>query len=466
MARIALSTLAAIAPRRTRPGLCRRSPASVAARSFCTRRSPGSNGGRLDAGKSSPPSDRLRSGGAKACENVGVGAAEDEAVARQRDRRRHDLGAAHRAILTRVEAEATCRRGDGARAAAALAATPRDVSRRRRQAVAGASLHGWKAVAVPGSVLGLDTALEYGTMPRHGHGAAIALARRLRPRPRDADIPDRAAVQKAIPPRRASSCAQTGRRSSPATAWSSPTSPRRCRRSPTTARTPSIAADPAGGRGRLARRRRHHHRGRLRRLSRHRGRRRWPAPIAAIASSRPPPPSSGGATLCEILNILEGYDLRGVGFHSAAAVHLMTEAMRHAFFDRNTYLGDPAFVSNPLDRLLSQGLCCTRSAPQIGDKATPSAASAPGVAPPRESETTHYSVIDKDGRRGRRHLYDQRRLRRRRHRRRHRLPAERRDGRLHRQARRRQPCSASCRARPTPSRPASGRCRRWRRRSC
>ncbi|MEO8411342.1 MAG: gamma-glutamyltransferase family protein, partial [Propionivibrio sp.] len=67
-----------------------------------------------------------------------------------------------------------------------------------------------------------------------------------------------------------------------------------------------------------------------------------------------PPPSSGGTTMCQILNTLEGYDLKVMGFNSAATVHVMTEAMRHAFMDRNTFLGDPAFVKNPLDLLLSK----------------------------------------------------------------------------------------------------------------
>src|SRR5262249_59024822 len=61
-----------------------------------------------------------------------------------------------------------------------------------------------------------------------------------------------------------------------------------------------------------------------------------------------PPPSSGGVTICEILDILEGYDLAALGFHSAASLHVMVEAMRHAFLDRNSRLGDPAFVANPL----------------------------------------------------------------------------------------------------------------------
>lgn len=47
---------------------------------------------------------------------------------------------------------------------------------------------------------------------------------------------------------------------------------------------------------------------------------------------------SGGTTMCQILNTLEGYDLKGMGFNSAASIHVMSEAMRHAFMDRNTFL--------------------------------------------------------------------------------------------------------------------------------
>jgi gamma-glutamyltranspeptidase / glutathione hydrolase len=110
-----------------------------------------------------------------------------------------------------------------------------------------------------------------------------------------------------------------------------------------------------------------------------------------------PPPSSGGATLCEILNILEGYDLKAMGFHSAEAVHVMTEAMRHAFLDRNTYLGDPAFIANPLDRLLSKDYATRIRATIPADKATPSQDLAPGVEPHEKTETTHYSVVDAAG---------------------------------------------------------------------
>jgi len=110
-----------------------------------------------------------------------------------------------------------------------------------------------------------------------------------------------------------------------------------------------------------------------------------------------PPPSSGGTTMCEILNILEGYDLKALGWHSAAGVHLMVEAMRHAYMDRNTYLGDPAFVNNPLDRLLSKDYAARIRAQILPDKATPSKEVQPGAAPHEKTETTHYSVVDKDG---------------------------------------------------------------------
>src|SRR5262249_34810981 len=67
-----------------------------------------------------------------------------------------------------------------------------------------------------------------------------------------------------------------------------------------------------------------------------------------------PPPSSGGTTICEIFNLLEGYGLSAFGFRSEHPVRLMVEAMRRGYRDRNIYLGDPAFVRNPLERLLSK----------------------------------------------------------------------------------------------------------------
>jgi gamma-glutamyltranspeptidase/glutathione hydrolase len=110
-----------------------------------------------------------------------------------------------------------------------------------------------------------------------------------------------------------------------------------------------------------------------------------------------PPPSSGGTTLCEILNIIEGYDMKALGFHSAASVHVLVEAMRHAYMDRNSYLGDPAFVANPLDRLLSKDYAAQIRAKILPDRATPSADVQPGRPPHEKTETTHYSVLDQAG---------------------------------------------------------------------
>ncbi|HEV7817232.1 MAG TPA: gamma-glutamyltransferase [Janthinobacterium sp.] len=110
-----------------------------------------------------------------------------------------------------------------------------------------------------------------------------------------------------------------------------------------------------------------------------------------------PPPSSGGVTTCQILNTLEGYDMKSMGFHSAASIHYMTEAMRHAYMDRNTFLGDPAFIKNPLERLMSKSYAASIREKISADKATPSTQVQPGMEPHEKPETTHYSVVDKAG---------------------------------------------------------------------
>lgn len=110
-----------------------------------------------------------------------------------------------------------------------------------------------------------------------------------------------------------------------------------------------------------------------------------------------PPPSSGGVTLCETLNILEGYDLSKTGFNTAATIHYMTEALRRAFADRNTYLGDPDFIKNPLDRLLDKGYAAKLRAGIDDNKPTPSTEISPPADLPEKPETTHYSVMDEAG---------------------------------------------------------------------
>ena len=264
--------------------------------------------------------------------------------------------------------------------------------------VPAASVFGWRAVAVPGTVLGLDTALaRYGTMKRaQAMAPAIRLAREgfvlsraetglLDAGPLNAD-PAAAAVFRHA----------DGSRLRPGERLVQP------------ALADTLAAIAAQGPDAF-------YRGRIPaavEAAAHAGggiitaadfaayRVTEDAPVGctyrgyAILSA--PPPSSGGVTLCEILNILQGYDLHGMGFHSAASVHVMAEAMRHAFLDRNTLLGDPAFVRNPVERLLSADYAADIRE-KIGERATPSADFGPGTPPHEKPETTHYSVMDAAG---------------------------------------------------------------------
>lgn len=112
-----------------------------------------------------------------------------------------------------------------------------------------------------------------------------------------------------------------------------------------------------------------------------------------------PPPSSGGVTMAEILNILGGYDLRRVGWHSPEHIHLWTEAVRRAYADRNRYLADPDFVPQPVARMASPAYAAQRRAGILPGRATPSAGVDPGLGPaPREGRhTTHFSIVDGKG---------------------------------------------------------------------
>lgn len=110
-----------------------------------------------------------------------------------------------------------------------------------------------------------------------------------------------------------------------------------------------------------------------------------------------PPPSSGGVIICEILNILEGYPLKDLGFRSAQSVHYQIEAMRHAYVDRNSYLGDPDFVKNPIARLTDKAYAAQIRAVIDPNKAGVSKDIKPGVAPHEGSNTTHYSIADRWG---------------------------------------------------------------------
>lgn len=112
-----------------------------------------------------------------------------------------------------------------------------------------------------------------------------------------------------------------------------------------------------------------------------------------------PPPSSGGVTLCEILNILTPYPLQRWGRHGFLSLHYVTEAERRAFADRNAYLGDPDFVTNPVAELLAPPYAAKLRSEILPDRATPSIDVRPGLGPASSEgeETTHYSIVDRWG---------------------------------------------------------------------
>ncbi|HEY2865687.1 MAG TPA: gamma-glutamyltransferase [Pyrinomonadaceae bacterium] len=111
-----------------------------------------------------------------------------------------------------------------------------------------------------------------------------------------------------------------------------------------------------------------------------------------------PPPSSGGAILLEILNILEGYDLRGMGYDSSAKYQVMTEAMRRAFADRAEFMGDADFVDVPVKTLIDKKYAEKRRQSINLTAATSSAEIGHGQITGAESmETTNFTVVDDEG---------------------------------------------------------------------
>jgi len=111
-----------------------------------------------------------------------------------------------------------------------------------------------------------------------------------------------------------------------------------------------------------------------------------------------PPPSSGGIHIIQMLNILEGWDLKKHGSASSQAINYIAESMKRAYADRSVHLGDPDFYDVPVKTLTSKTYAADLHQ-QINTKSyTPSSEIRPGKLPVYESDqTTHYSVIDKDG---------------------------------------------------------------------
>ena len=111
-----------------------------------------------------------------------------------------------------------------------------------------------------------------------------------------------------------------------------------------------------------------------------------------------PPSSSGGIALLEMLGILDGTGYEKGGSGSASAIHYVAEAMRLAYADRNTYVGDPDFVKVPIAGMLDPAYLAKLRASIDPERATPSERVRPGKPAGSESmETTHYSVVDSEG---------------------------------------------------------------------
>ncbi|GAB3642338.1 gamma-glutamyltransferase [Spirosoma arcticum] len=128
----------------------------------------------------------------------------------------------------------------------------------------------------------------------------------------------------------------------------------------------------------------------------------WREPIQATYKNynviTMPPTSSGGVALVQLMRFTEPYPLRRWGWNSDSTVQVMIEAERRVYADRAKFLGDPDFVKVPTDTLMSADYLKSRWMDFAFAKATDSKAVKGGQIPGYESlETTHFSVVDKDG---------------------------------------------------------------------
>jgi gamma-glutamyltranspeptidase/glutathione hydrolase len=114
-----------------------------------------------------------------------------------------------------------------------------------------------------------------------------------------------------------------------------------------------------------------------------------------------PPPSSGGVGLIEMLNILENFDLKKYGRYAPETLHFMIEAMRRAYLDRARFLGDPDYTRVPVSQLTSKAYAAKLAAsinPARASSSVELGKDIVSVVQDAESEeTTHFSVLDKDG---------------------------------------------------------------------
>jgi gamma-glutamyltranspeptidase/glutathione hydrolase len=111
-----------------------------------------------------------------------------------------------------------------------------------------------------------------------------------------------------------------------------------------------------------------------------------------------PPPSSGGIVLLQVLNMLEAYDVKALGYNSAAKYHLLVEAMRRSFADRAEFMADPDFQQVPVNKLIDKAYARQRGSGIDLQRASSSSAVGHGEIAAKEGmDTTHFTVVDSAG---------------------------------------------------------------------
>ena len=283
---------------------------------------------------------------------------------------------------------------------APLKATPTLYQNAKGQVVPGLSTQTYLAVGVPGTVLGLDTALrKYGTMTRQQVMApAIRLARDgYVLQQGDVNILNTRVKDFAKHPNVAAIFLNHGK----------PYVAGQTLRQPQLAHTLELISregSRAFYRGSIARAivaasRSHHGILTMKDLADYTVQ--WAKPVECryhgYTIMSDPPPSSGGVTICEILQIIKPYPFNKWGYGSVESLHYLAEAERRAFADRNTYLGDPAFVHNPIDRLLSARHAARLRATIRPDAATPSSQIKGSLGSYEGTDTTDFSIVDRHG---------------------------------------------------------------------
>ena len=267
--------------------------------------------------------------------------------------------------------------------------------------IPGLSRNTHKAVGVPGSVDGLLAALErYGSLTRARVLAdAIALARDGFPLPADIarQFAQRSERLGRFPAGRATFLKSDGSQYLAGDLWKQPDLARTLMRIANEGRAGFYQGDTAD----LL----------LREMRRHGGlislddlktyRSVWREPVVGSYRGHTvvsmPPPSSGGVLLIQMLNMIEPYDVGAMGYGSAEVMHLMIEAERRAYADRAEHLGDPDFYPVPVGELVDKDYARNRFGGFDPDQAGKSADVDAGAFAPESTETTHLSIMDRDG---------------------------------------------------------------------